>query len=136
MGSAPACEMAAFFIETQAIALALEAPIASAEMLVQDGSALTFPGTYMTELKMDNGNKIRRVKIPFLWLHGLEDDYVAIQTHGERPCLGIMAVVEASRFASPRLIIRTCLKSSVLTRMFVSSKTSSRTSRRFCNFAE
>lgn len=83
MGSAPACEVAAFFTESKAIALVLEAPIASAEMLVQDGSALTFPGTYLTELQLDNANKISRVTTPFLWLHGRDDDFVAMDTHGE-----------------------------------------------------
>lgn len=83
MGSTAACEVAANFRETSAITLLLESPIASAEMLVQDGSALTFPGTYFTELKMDNAEKIKSVRIPLLWMHGAKDDFVAMATHGE-----------------------------------------------------
>ena len=63
--------------------LALEAPFASAEVMAQDASGLAIPGSFVTNLKINNAEMIKKVNQPLLWLHGVEDDFVAMKTHGE-----------------------------------------------------
>jgi fermentation-respiration switch protein FrsA (DUF1100 family) len=38
--------------------------------------------SYITDLEFDNAEKIKLVDQPLMWMHGIEDDYVAI-TNGE-----------------------------------------------------
>ena len=60
----------------------LEAPFASAEVMVQDGSGLALPGTTVTDLQINNGEEIKGVQQPFFWVHGEADDFLNIDTHG------------------------------------------------------
>jgi hypothetical protein len=61
----------------------LEAPFASAEAMVQDGSKLALPGSFVTDLKINNADLIKNVQQPFMWIHGTEDDFLNIKTQGE-----------------------------------------------------
>ena len=61
----------------------LEAPYASAELMVQDASKLAIPGQFVTDLNINNGEEIKRVNQPLYWIHGEEDDYIGIDTQGE-----------------------------------------------------
>lgn len=84
LGSAPACELTA----NQGYPLAptkliLESPFASAEVMVQDAAALNMPGSYFVNLKIDNAEEIKKIDIPLLWMHGTDDDFLSIKTHGE-----------------------------------------------------
>lgn len=85
MGTAPATEAAAnpgnFAMRPSK--LILEAPFASAAVMVQDASRLSIPATYVTDLKIDNAEEIKKVQQPFLWLHGVADAFLNIRTHGE-----------------------------------------------------
>lgn len=85
MGTAPATEITAnpenFALRPSK--LILEAPFASAEVMVQDGSRLALPGSYLVDLKIDNAEEIKEVQQPFLWIHGVQDAFLSIQTHGE-----------------------------------------------------
>lgn len=83
LGSAAACELTAKPEELHPSALILEAPFASAEVMVQDAALLAMPGVYFTDLKIDNAEEIKAVKQPFLWLHGLSDSFLSYATHGE-----------------------------------------------------
>jgi pimeloyl-ACP methyl ester carboxylesterase len=78
MGTAPAVKLTA---EPQSLVpskLMLEAPMASAELMVQDASALALPGSFFTDLKIDNGEKIKKINQPFFWIHGIDDDFIDI----------------------------------------------------------
>ena len=82
MGTAPSCELTSQPRTLQPAKIILEAPFASAEVMVQDGSQLAMPGSYLTNLQINNAEEIKNIDEPFLWLHGTADDFVQI-THGE-----------------------------------------------------
>ncbi len=83
LGSAPSTEIASSTYSLQPIKLLLEAPFASSEVMVQDAGKLALPGSYFTSAKINNSDKIKQVKIPFMWMHGTADSFLSIQTHGE-----------------------------------------------------
>ncbi|WP_114779511.1 alpha/beta hydrolase [Botryobacter ruber] len=85
MGTAPATIVAAIPISfaLRPAKLILEAPFASAAVMVQDASRLSIPGTFVTDLKINNAEEIKKVQQPFLWIHGIDDDFLSIHTHGE-----------------------------------------------------
>lgn len=63
--------------------LILEAPFASAAVMAADGAGLDMPSSFFTNLKIDNAEEIKRVKQPLLWMHGVNDLFLGIKTHGE-----------------------------------------------------
>jgi pimeloyl-ACP methyl ester carboxylesterase len=83
LGSASATEMAANNYEMKPNKLILEAPFASSEVMVQDGSKMALPASYFTNAKIDNAEEIKKVTQPFMWIHGADDDFLSITTHGE-----------------------------------------------------
>ncbi|MEN9969538.1 MAG: hypothetical protein RIR94_1743 [Bacteroidota bacterium] len=85
LGSAAACEVAA---HPSAYALApskliLEAPFASAEVMIQDAALLSMPGSFLVDLQIDNATEIRKVEIPLLWIHGVDDSFLTVKSHGQ-----------------------------------------------------
>jgi pimeloyl-ACP methyl ester carboxylesterase len=82
MGTAPATKLCAENYSMKPSKLMLEAPFASAETMVQDGSGLAMPGDFFTTLKINNGEEIKSVTQPFFWIHGEADDFLNIDTHG------------------------------------------------------
>jgi len=83
LGSAPAVELSVNPETLTPKKVILEAPFASAEVMVQDAALIAIPGTYVTNAKIDNANKVKSMNQPLLWLHGLDDDFLSIKTHGE-----------------------------------------------------
>lgn len=83
LGSAAACELTANPRGLVPSKLILEAPFGSAAVMVQDASQLNMPADYFTDLKIDNAEEIKKVNQPFLWLHGLNDNFLNYKTHGE-----------------------------------------------------
>lgn len=83
MGSAPATRLSARNYGLKPSKLILEAPFASAEVMVQDGTGLAMPGVFFTDLKIDNAEEIKSVNQPLFWIHGQNDDFLSITTHGE-----------------------------------------------------
>lgn len=82
MGTAPATKLSAENYSMKPSKLILEAPFASAETMVQDGSGLAMPGDFFTTLQINNGEEIKSVTQPFCWIHGEADDFLNINTHG------------------------------------------------------
>ena len=82
MGSAPATKLSANNYTLKPSKLMLEAPFASAEVMVQDGAGLALPGTTVTDLQINNAEEIKGVQQPFFWVHGEADDFLNIDTHG------------------------------------------------------
>ncbi|GAB4133665.1 MAG: hypothetical protein Fur0041_06100 [Bacteroidia bacterium] len=83
MGSAPATELSAHPRSMRPSRLILEAPFASAAVMVADGTQLSMPASYFTNLKIDNAEEIKLVSQPFMWLHGTNDLFLNYQTHGQ-----------------------------------------------------
>lgn len=63
--------------------LILEAPFASAELMVQDGAYFVLPKQYVTDLEINNAEWIKNAKAPLLLLHGTEDKLLALEPHGK-----------------------------------------------------
>jgi pimeloyl-ACP methyl ester carboxylesterase len=82
LGSIPSCEIASHDGAGQVIMLVLEAPIGKVETIVENGTCLDIPGSYLTTYSGDNADKIRSVKVPLLWLHGTKDATLNRETHG------------------------------------------------------
>ncbi len=83
MGSAPATKLTAEPRSITPSKLMLEAPFASAEVLVQDATGLALPATFVTDLQINNAEEIKRVQQPFFWIQGIDDDYLNIETTGQ-----------------------------------------------------
>ncbi|WP_317897110.1 alpha/beta hydrolase [Aurantibacillus circumpalustris] len=83
LGSASATELSANPKTLTPSKLILEAPFASAAVMVQDASQLNMPADYFTDLKIDNAEEIKKVSQPFLWMHGTMDNFLNYKTHGE-----------------------------------------------------
>jgi pimeloyl-ACP methyl ester carboxylesterase len=82
LGSAPATELTANPRTLSPSWLIDEAPFASAEMMAQEGTGLAVPGSFFTNLKIDNAEEIKKVQQPFLWIHGIEDAFLSYENHG------------------------------------------------------
>lgn len=83
VGTAPATKLAANRRSMTPTKLILEAPFASSAVMVQDVAVLDMPSSYITNLKINNADEIKKVNQPLLWLHGVNDDFLSIKTHGE-----------------------------------------------------
>jgi pimeloyl-ACP methyl ester carboxylesterase len=83
MGTAPATELTANPRTLSPLKLILEAPFASSAVMAADGAGINVPGSYVTNLKIDNAEEIKKVKQPFCWIHGTNDNFLGIKTHGE-----------------------------------------------------
>lgn len=82
LGSIIGCEMAYRDAVHQIDRLMLEAPIGSVQTLVEDGSYLNLPGSYLTTFSGNNAEKIKSITIPLLWIHGTKDETVYRETNG------------------------------------------------------
>jgi pimeloyl-ACP methyl ester carboxylesterase len=83
MGTAPACELTSKPRSMIPSKIILEAPFASADVMANDGSGLNMPGSFFTNLKIDNAEEIKNIQQPFCWIHGTNDNFLNIKTHGE-----------------------------------------------------
>lgn len=83
LGSAAATELTANPRTLQPSKLMLESCFASDEVMVEDASGLSLPGSYFSDLEINNGDEITNVEEPFFWIHGTNDDFLQITTHGE-----------------------------------------------------
>jgi len=83
LGTYPALSLAADPGSVEASKVILESPFASAEEFLQDASAMSLSGSFITNLHLNNVDLIKRVEQPLLWLHGKEDDFISYQNQGE-----------------------------------------------------
>ncbi len=60
----------------------LEAPIGSIDAMAEDGSGLSIPGSFFADADVNNIEDIKLVSQDLYWLHGIDDDFLAMQTHG------------------------------------------------------
>lgn len=80
LGSIPAIEVSRRYDVSHLI---LEAPIGSIGTMVQDGSGLSLAPSFFTDISVDNRERIRNVDAPLLWIHGIDDTFLALKTHGQ-----------------------------------------------------
>jgi predicted esterase len=83
LGSAPATKLTTSSRALTPSKLILEAPFASAEVMVQDASGMSLPGEFFTDLKINNADLIQFVSQPFCWIHGTDDSFLSYTTHGK-----------------------------------------------------
>ncbi|MEY4659864.1 MAG: hypothetical protein RJB36_1630 [Bacteroidota bacterium] len=85
LGSAPVCEVAGHTSDypLQPSKIILEAPFASAEIMIQDAALLSMPGSFLVDLKIDNATEIKKVHVPLLWIHGMDDSFLSMISHGK-----------------------------------------------------
>lgn len=85
LGSAAVCEVAGnpTIFSMNPSKIILEAPFASAEILIQDGGLLSMPGSFLVDLKIDNATEIKKVNVPLLWIHGIDDSFLTVVHHGQ-----------------------------------------------------
>lgn len=83
MGTAPATKLTAEPMSMKPAKLMLEAPFASSDVLIQDATGLSLPATFVTDLKINNAEEIKKIQQPFFWIHGIDDHYLNITTNGE-----------------------------------------------------
>ncbi len=83
LGSSPATYHASTDSEMNPAQLILECPFAGAEVIAQDASKLAIPIEFISEEPHDVAQMIKSVYQPFMWMHGTDDSYLAIDTHGE-----------------------------------------------------
>lgn len=83
LGTSVVCEEASAPRVMRPAAIMLEAPFASTEVMVQDGSGLAMPSSWMTDTKVNNVGKISLVQSPLFWIHGIDDSFLSIERHGE-----------------------------------------------------
>lgn len=84
LGCAPVCELTAKgSYPMQPHKIIIESPFASAEVLVQDAAGLNMPASYFINLKIDNAEEVKSITQPMLWIHGMDDTFLNIETHGE-----------------------------------------------------
>ena len=84
LGSAPATRIAAGQGLMKPERLILEAPFASSQQMVRDASLSEMPSSLFTDVKINNAEIIGQVNQPFCWLHGTDDDFLALETHGRQ----------------------------------------------------
>ena len=63
--------------------LILESPFASAATMVQNATILAIPPSYITNLSVNNADEIKKVQQSFMWIHGVADPFLNINTNGE-----------------------------------------------------
>lgn len=83
LGTAPATELSAYPRTLTPSKLILEAPFASTQVMTDDASGIHLPATNFTNNKVNNADKIKDVKQPFCWFHGIADDFLSMKAHGE-----------------------------------------------------
>ena len=83
IGTVPATDLAANSNMETSIGLVLEAPVGSTELYVQDSTYLSIPVGFLTKYDLNNIFNIKKVIIPFLWVHGDQDRMNRLETHGQ-----------------------------------------------------
>lgn len=80
LGCAGAVDLAAYTFSPSA--LCLEAPYASSSALLQTGTLLNIPNSYVMEGEYNNAEKIKKVHSPVLVIHGEADNFIDIEKNG------------------------------------------------------
>lgn len=99
LGSAPASVVSSSPIDLTPSKLILEAPFANTETMVQDATGLAIPSKYVTNLSLNVAQQMLNVDQPFLWLHGNNDQFLNINSHGEVVFASHQGEIDIDKFA-------------------------------------
>jgi hypothetical protein len=77
LGAIPTIDRAAYRTDFPFAKIMIEAPLGTVQNLV-NSSTLGMSAGFVTTLEFPNSEKIKDVTTPLLWLHGIEDSYIAI----------------------------------------------------------
>jgi fermentation-respiration switch protein FrsA (DUF1100 family) len=83
LGSAPSTKLSATPGVLTPAALILENPFASVAVMIHDAAVMAMPAEYYTNIKVDVAEQIKNVDQPFMWMHGVADDFLSLKNHGE-----------------------------------------------------
>ena len=81
-GSSPATHLAQN-TSIPASRMIIESGHSTGEALVQSGTLLNIPGSYLLEGAFDNAGRIDDARAPLLILHGVDDTLLPIEKHGD-----------------------------------------------------
>ena len=81
LGGAPAANLAANTFTPRR--LILESTFGSASSLTQSGMVLDLPGTFVMTGEYNTAEKIKRVTVPVLILHGIDDKFIDMEKNGK-----------------------------------------------------
>ncbi len=81
LGGAPAIYLASEIFKPRV--LVTESAFASASTLVQSGTLLDVPGTFVMKGEYNNAERIKKVTAPFLLLHGADDKFIDYGKNGK-----------------------------------------------------
>lgn len=79
LGAIPSIDRIAYRSDFQPAKLIIESPLASVEYLVHSSTVIQVDPDFVTNLNFENAEKIKDVDEPLLWIHGVEDTYIAIE---------------------------------------------------------
>ena len=79
LGCIPVIERAAFKTDFKPSKIVIEAPLASVANLAHSSTIINVNPGFVSTLNFNNAENIKSVKVPLMWFHGVEDDYIAIQ---------------------------------------------------------
>lgn len=79
LGAIPAIDRASFLDGYKPDKLIIESPLASVEHLVHSSTVINVSPGFVTTLDFPNAEKIKSYNGALLWMHGKEDDYIAIE---------------------------------------------------------
>ena len=80
LGCAGAVDLAAYTFTPST--LCLEAPYASSSALLQTGTLLNIPNSYVMEGEYNNAEKIKKVHSPVFVIHGEADNFIDLEKNG------------------------------------------------------
>lgn len=78
LGAIPIIERAGNKTNFKPSKVICESPLASVQYLTQSSTVINSDASFITELQFNNAENIKKVDAPFMWLHGVDDDYVSI----------------------------------------------------------
>ena len=78
LGAIPLIERTANRTDFSPLKLICESPLASVEYLTQSSTVINADADFVTELEFENAEMIKKVNVPYLWIHGENDNYISI----------------------------------------------------------
>jgi len=84
LGSAPASKLAPENGILPVSKLILEAPFGNAQTMIEDAAKISMPASYFTNVKVNNAEEIKKLKVPFCWFHGEKDAFLSRKVHGQK----------------------------------------------------
>jgi hypothetical protein len=78
LGCIPLIERAAFKTDFKPTKIIIESPVASVANLTHSSTIINISPAFITTLEFDNAENMKSVSAPLLWMHGIEDDYIAL----------------------------------------------------------